>query len=138
MKHNKINNKHIGFIQKDTSCKKPATDKPTPPVKEERKTKSQTDETQNTSHKPTQQSISKHPTGKHQCTINHTIHTANTQTNNTHVANIQTNQHSHTKQPATTHRRHINQTPHTHHGTLGGHQSYTKKHAKHSNTQTPN
>jgi len=45
--HNKINNKHSGFIQKDTSCKKLATDKPTPPAKEERKTESQPDETQN-------------------------------------------------------------------------------------------
>ena len=45
--HNKINNKHSGFIQKDTSCKKLATDKPTPPAKEDKKTESQTDETQN-------------------------------------------------------------------------------------------
>ena len=45
--HNKINNTHSGFIQKDTSCKKLATDKPTPPAKEDKKTESQTDETQN-------------------------------------------------------------------------------------------
>ena len=45
--HNKINNKHSGFIQKDTSWKKLATDKPTPPAKEDKKTESQTDETQN-------------------------------------------------------------------------------------------